>query len=406
MIRSSARLRLTAAFTLGALIVGTAIVAAVFLVMRYVPDYQFLDFTTSQPASLSPDGADELRGTPGLGGEPSAAPAAAAVVIRGESDVLRILLVTSGIVLGVTTLACVALSWHLAGRVLRPVQALSDAAATAEHGAGTRITVSEPADEFGRLATTLNEMFDRLDRSYAAQQRFAANASHELRTPLATTQAMLDVALGDPDGVDVERLATRLRDTNARSIGTVNALLELADAQAGDADREPVDLRAVVLESIAAVRPDALVLSIGLDTRLDAVMVEGDRALLGSMVTNLLSNAVRHNVDGGEVRVVLDAVGLRVANGGPVIDPSIVARLTEPFFRAAGRVDGSHGIGLALVAAVAELHGAELRLVAPPTGGLVVDVVLAAVPVSDEAAPVDDAQGFPVDAHAFPVLAQ
>ena len=374
--RGSARLRLTAVFSLVLTAVGASIVATVFLVMAFLPDYELATVAPGAPPAAGVTGSDP-RGV-----------ALEAVTITGEDDLLRVLLTTSLVVFAAVLAVGVWVSWIVSGRLLRPLEHLATAACEAEHGRpglfrerlADRVP-GQPDDEFGRLATTFDDMLARLDRSFEAQRRFAANASHELRTPLATTQAMLDASLGTPrvDG----RLATRLREMNTRSIDTVDALLSLSDAQAGLGDhREPVDLVAVVDDAVTASREQTARARIDVRCVTCPTVVDGDPALLRVLVGNLVRNGVVHNEPGGLLEVVVGHDGdgapvLRVSNGGAVIDPAVAERLTEPFFRAEGRVAGSHGLGLALVDAVAEGHGAALTVEAPPSGGLTVRVVFA-----------------------------
>nr|WP_228507326.1 HAMP domain-containing sensor histidine kinase [Frigoribacterium sp. VKM Ac-2530] len=306
------------------------------------------------------------------------------LTINGEGDLLRVLLTTSLVVFVVVLALGAWLSWVLAGRLLRPLDHLADAAREAELGQTSRrpaldherLALAGPHDEFHRLASAFDDMLERLDGSYRAQQRFAANASHELRTPLATTQAMLDVALAEPQSVDLERLGTRLRETNTRSLRTVEALLTLADATAGQGDDRPVDLRELVVDALARAEPTAAAAGTTLVDDLEPAVVEGDPALLAALVTNLVDNALRHGRPGGRVEVVLRDRLLSVANDGDVLEPDEVARLTEAFHRGARRVHGAggHGLGLAIVQAVADRHGARLELVPRRAGGLRVDV--------------------------------
>lgn len=405
--RGSARLRLTATFSAVLTVVGLSIVASVLLVMRFVPDYRITAMrapsgTPGEEASpmatwAPPADVVAAEGPPPTG----AAELATSLTITGEGDLLRVLLTTSLLVFGVALLIGVWLSWVVAGRLLRPVEHLATAAREAEHGAAgsfrQRLAALAPGradDEFGRLATTFDDMLDRLDRSYEAQRRFAANASHELRTPLATTQAMLDAALAvdgvdsadppDPPAPATGGLTRRLREMNARSIATVEALLTLSDVQSGEGvASDPVDLAAVIADVRGATAPAAEEARVELRCTARPTEVAGDRALLAVLVGNLVRNGIDHNEPGGwlEVTVGTDASGapmLLVANGGAVLDPAEVPRLTEPFHRPAGRVAGSHGLGLALVAAIAETHGATLTLDAPPSGGLSARVVFPA----------------------------
>jgi two-component system sensor histidine kinase VanS len=395
--RLSARARLTLTFTGLLFVVGAAIVASVVVAMRYLPRYDITTLrvpateerlegvTPAQPLPL-PDSMPQRYDQPieSWPVELFSAP----LRIEGENDLLRVLLTTSLIVFVVALAGGAWLSWVLAGRLLRPLDHLTEIARTAELGQGSRrrttdhdrLALSGPHDEFHRLASAFDAMLARLDAAYGAQQRFAANASHELRTPLVTTQAMLDVALAEPAGVDVELLGRRLRETNTRSLRTVEALLTLADATGGLGEVERVDLQALVTEAVGRARPAASAAGTALDDDLlQELVVDGDRVLLTALVTNLLDNALRHGRRGGFVAVVLRGRVLSVVNDGDDLDPDDVASFTAAFHRGAGRVasqsgQGGHGLGLAIVSAICDRHGARLELSANPDGGLRVDV--------------------------------
>ena len=383
--RVSARTRLTLAFSGLLVVVGGSIVASVVLVMTYLPRYDITALRTTTTdtgpaAAFMPRGAVDTADAPTQPHVPAYAEPLQ-LSISGEDDLLRVLLTTSLVVLAVALVVGIWLSWVVAGRVLRPLDHLTRAARDAELGRGQRdaalddrrIALAGPHDEFHRLAATFDDMLARLDASYEAQRRFAANASHELRTPLATTQAMLDVALAEPEAVDLPRLASRLRETNARSRDTVSALLTLAEAESGEVRREPVDLGPVVDAAVRAAGEEAAArgTAVGRPGRTSTpVVVDGDPVLLQVLVDNLVGNAVRHGAPGGTVEVRLDPGCLRVVNDGEVLAPDEVERLHEPFHRRAGRVAGSHGLGLSIVTAVCERHDAELVLEARPQGGL------------------------------------
>ena len=383
--RVSARTRLTLAFSGLLVVVGGSIVASVVLVMTYLPRYDITALRTTTTdtgptAAFVPGGAVDTADAPTQPYLPAYAEPLQ-LSISGEDDLLRVLLTTSLVVLAVALVVGIWLSWVVAGRVLRPLDHLTRAARDAELGRGQRdaalddrrIALAGPHDEFHRLAATFDDMLARLDASYEAQRRFAANASHELRTPLATTQAMLDVALAEPEAVDLPRLASRLRETNARSRDTVSALLTLAEAESGEVRREPVDLGPVVDAAVRAAGEEAAARGTTVEPPVATstpVVVDGDPVLLQVLVGNLVGNAVRHGAPGGAVEVRLDAGCLRVVNDGEVLAPDEVERLHEPFHRGAGRVAGSHGLGLSIVTAVCERHDAELVLEARPQGGL------------------------------------
>lgn len=273
--------------------------------------------------------------------------------------------------------------WLLAGVMLRPLARITEVARRARDGQlSQRVALPGSHDELTELSDTLDAMLDRVERTIDEERRFAANASHELRTPHAIIRTMVEVAQADPGGRDVDLLPQRIATTNERAIATTEALLTLARAARGtELDRSPVDLAGVVAEAVDQEGTDAAARGIRLDTALSPAVVSGNRALLAQLATNLVRNAVVHNVEGGWVRVSVSTspAELVVANSGAVLDPMMVETLTEPFVRVAGRTrgtDGGSGLGLAIVASIVRAHGATLRLTALPDGGLQVRVTL------------------------------
>ena len=317
----------------------------------------------------------------------------APVVGTNESDgsiYLRVTLLSEflntmlGISLGALVLLALlsgAVGWVVAGRMLAPLSTMNEAAKQAASGnLSRRLALAGPHDEIRDLADTYDHMLDSLESSLATYRRFAANASHELRTPLATAQTMIDVTLVDP-GASADQLRSlveRLRETNQANVETVDALLDLAEAQSGDIYREEVDLGEVVATVLAQLAPEAAEREVTLPAAPgDIVVVEGDPVLLRQAVSNLLRNAVRHNVAGGGVELGLARAGdrarLLLSNDGPLVPAEHLTALREPFVRGAGRGrtrgDG-HGLGLAIVSAVAAAHDGVLELSANPSGGL------------------------------------
>ncbi|MEV7187292.1 HAMP domain-containing sensor histidine kinase [Kitasatospora sp. NPDC093102] len=364
--RLTARMRLTLSYALFAVTAGTLSLAVVYVGMRYVPNYPL---TSSNPRYRSD------------------APS--------RQEILRSLLTASGYALALLTAVGLAGGWLIAGRVLRPLQDITRAAHTAASGAlEHRIALTGPRDEFTDLSDAFDEMLARLQRSFEAQQRFAANASHELRTPLAITRTMLQVAAADPSGQDWGKLVTRLQDTNQRGIEISEALLQLADLGHAPPDLAPTDLAAATGEALAAVRDEAAALGITLTTDLRPAPTTGNPVLLRQAAVNLLHNALRHNLaSGGRVTVATGAdpqrpgrVRLTVANTGPQLTAQAVATFTEPFLRGRGRTAETdparrgHGLGLAIVAAVTEAHHGELHLAPDPAGGLRVTLDLPGSP--------------------------
>ncbi|MYT20755.1 HAMP domain-containing protein [Streptomyces sp. SID7760] len=275
--------------------------------------------------------------------------------------------------------------WILAGRMLEPLTRIRDAARTAGTGSlSHRIRMKGRQDEFRELSDAFDSMLGQLESHVAEQQRFAANASHELRTPLAISRTLLDVARKDP-GRDRDELIERLSVVNTRAIDLTEALLLLGRGDRGDFTRESVDLSLLAEEAAETLLPLAERRRITLDVTGGAAPADGSAELLLRMVTNLVQNAIVHNLPaGGTVTVHTGAHGgtsvLRVENTGPPLPPDLVATLTEPFRRGSDRVrtdeHAGAGLGLAIVQSVVRAHDGTLDLLPRPGGGLLVTVRL------------------------------
>jgi two-component system sensor histidine kinase VanS len=274
--------------------------------------------------------------------------------------------------------------WILAGRMLAPLTRIKDATRMAANGSlSHRIRLPGRSDEFRELADAFDTMLARLDAHVAEQQRFAANASHELRTPLAITQALLDVARSDPDR-DSSALDERLRAVNARAIDLTEALLLLSRAGQRSFTREHVDLSLIAEEATETLLPLAEKHGVTIETSGDITPAIGSPALLLQMTTNLLHNAIVHNLpEHGTVQVSTairpGSVMLTVENTGDKLSPQLVSTLTEPFQRGTERVRGDHagvGLGLAIVKSITQAHDGTLTLAPRAAGGLCVTVQL------------------------------
>jgi two-component system, OmpR family, sensor histidine kinase VanS len=279
--------------------------------------------------------------------------------------------------------------WFLAGRMLAPLERISDATRIAATGSlAHRIRLEGRNDEFRELADAFDAMLAQLEAHVAEQQRFAANASHELRTPLAVTQTLLDVARSDPDR-DNGELVERLHAVNTRAIDLTEALLLLSRADQRTFTPEHVDLSLLVEEATEALLPLAEERGVTIETSGDSTYTLGSSALLLPMTTNLVHNAIVHNLlDGGTVwvttRVQPDGAVLTVDNTGDQLTPQLVSTLAEPFQRGARRIRADHagvGLGLAVVKSITEAHEGTLTLAARPDGGLRVTVQLPAAPL-------------------------
>jgi signal transduction histidine kinase len=280
--------------------------------------------------------------------------------------------------------AAVGAGWLLAGRVLRPLSTITAAArrisASSLH---ERLALHGPDDELKELGDTLDNLFARLEASFDAQRRFAANASHELRTPLTRERTLLQVTLGDPASTTAtwQAVSRELLASNAEQERLIEALLMLASSEAGPGEREPLDLAAITRQALDTARP--AITGRGLKVRADTepAVLDGDPLLVQQLVTNLIDNAVRHNIPGGEIQVGTATSGdhavVSVTNSGPVIPSAEVDRLFQPFQRLGARParrDGGHGLGLSIVRAIAAAHGATIAARARPEGGLALDV--------------------------------
>jgi signal transduction histidine kinase len=289
---------------------------------------------------------------------------------------LHTLLLSSAIGLAVMVVVSVLFGWIIAGRSLRPLRTMmATARAISASNLHSRIGLDSPYEEFKELGATFDDLFGRLDAAFQSQRHFVANASHELRTPLTVERTLLQVTLADPDAsAETLRLACEeLLTLGAAQERLVESLLTLASSEQGVEQWEPFDLGAIAAEVI-------LVREAG-DVRLDVALAEapssGDPRLVESLIANLIDNAIRHNVAGGRVDVTTsrsqDAASITVRNTGPVIPPDEVERLFVPFQRLRGqrtRHPDGHGLGLAIVRAIATAHGATVTAQAPQSGGL------------------------------------
>ena len=281
--------------------------------------------------------------------------------------------------------------WFLAGRMLAPLTRITDATRIAANGSlSHRIQLDGRKDEFRDLADSFDSMLARLEAHVVEQQRFAANVSHELRTPLGITQTLLDVARNDPNR-DNDELVDRLHAVNARAIDLTEALLLLSRADQRSFTSEHVDLSLVAEEATETLLPLAEKRGVTVETSGDAAHTIGSHALLLQLATNLVHNAIVHNLpDRGSVWVTTSArrsrAVLTVENTGEHLAPEIVVSLAEPFQRATERVRTDHagvGLGLAIVKSITQAHDGALTLARRPDGGLRVTVELPAAPYAN-----------------------
>ncbi|WP_173083594.1 sensor histidine kinase [Phytohabitans rumicis] len=310
--------------------------------------------------------------------------------VRGEA--LNALFTQGGIALAVVGAAAIALGWLIAGRVLQPLQRVTETAQriayapAADRGLHERIALNGPHDEIKELADTFDVMLERLDHSFDGQRRFIANASHELRTPLTLNRALLEVAVQRPTAsVEVRQLGDTLLGINARHERLIDGLLLLARSERELTEHSYVDI-ADIVEHVAGQVPQNGVTVL---TEPGEAPTAGNPVLLERLVQNLVENGVRYNVpDDGWVGVTSDthpdgSVVLVVSNTGPVVPRYEIPRLFEPFHRLGeDRVTngGGAGLGLSIVRAVARAHGGDVDAVPRGGGGLVVTVTLPGAP--------------------------
>ena len=309
-------------------------------------------------------------------------------MVRSHADLLRGFAPTAAIVMAFLLVFGLVGGWLLAGRMLAPLDRITDATRLAATGSlSHRIELEGRSDEFRELADAFDAMLARLEAHVAEQQRFAANASHELRTPLAITQTLLDVARSDQNH-DNGELVDRLHVVNTRAIDLTEALLLLSRADQGSFVREQADLSLIAEQATETLLPLAEERGLTIETSGDMTPTIGSPALLLQMTTNLVHNAIVHNLPAqGTVWVTTSAhrgsVVLTVENTGEKLTQQLVSTLAEPFQRGSRRIRTDHagvGLGLAIVESIAQAHDGALSLTPRPAGGLCVTVQLPAAP--------------------------
>ncbi|MGA6162514.1 sensor histidine kinase [Amycolatopsis magusensis] len=362
----SVRLKLTLSYAGFLMLAGGLLLAVVWVfLLRYVPEEIYF-----------PE-----RGEPGWPGTPGPH-------VPDRADLVRAFGPKVAAVLVVLLLFGLVGGWVLAGSMLAPLQRITNATRLAANGSlSHRIHLEGRQDEFRELADAFDTMLARIESHNAEQQRFAANASHELRTPLAITQTLLDVARSDPDR-DPRELVDRLHFVNTRAIDLTEALLLLSRADQRSFDRDHVDLSLIAEEAAETLLPLAEKRGITIETSGDITPAVGSHALLLQLTTNLVHNAIVHNLpDQGTVwvttRVHPRSVVLTVENTGQKLSPQLVSTLVEPFQRGTRRIRDDHagaGLGLAIVKSIAQAHDGTLNLTRRAGGGLCVTVHLPAAP--------------------------
>jgi two-component system sensor histidine kinase VanS len=362
----SVRLKLTLSYAGFLMLAGALLLAAAWLAGQYRQSFDLL-------LRYVPDGVISATGR---------------LVPGNSSFLLRAFAPAAAIVLAFLLVFGLLGGWLLAGRMLAPLARITDATRTAAAGSlAHRIRLPGRRDEFRELADAFDSMLARLEAHLAEQQRFAANASHELRTPLAITQTLLDVARNDRNG-DTGELVDRLHVVNTRAIDLTEALLLLSRADQRSFTREHLDLSLIAEEATETLLPLAEKQGVTIETAGDITPTIGTHALLLQMTTNLVHNAIVHNLpEQGTVWVATSVhpktVMLTVENTGEKLTPQLASTLVEPFRRGTERIRTDHagvGLGLAIVKSITQAHDGTLTLTPRAAGGLGVTVQLPAAP--------------------------
>ena len=362
----SVRMKLALSYAAVIIMTGALLLAVVLVfLLRYVPEETIF-----------------WHGEPSTYGRPAVAP----VFVPGQMDLWAAFAPRAALAMGFLLILGAGGGWFLAGRMLAPLRQIQTATHAAMDGTlSHRVALKGRRDEFRELADSFDEMLGRLEAHVAEQRRFAANASHELRTPLAISQTLLEVGRNDPDR-DVDSLLDRLHAVNVRAIDLTEALLMLSRADQKSFTSEPVDLSLLLDEAAETLLPLAEKRRVSIRTYGSVANVAGSRALLLQLTTNLLHNAIIHNLteDGmvwARTQAGQEGVELIVENTGEKLAPELVPTLTEPFQRGTDRVRSDQagaGLGLAIVKSIVQAHDGTLTVAGRPDGGLRVSAVLPA----------------------------
>jgi signal transduction histidine kinase len=397
--RRPVRLRLTLAYSGLFLLAGAALLAVVYGLVAQSLDTSLSAAAKAPIASYQPAAVSICESSAATPAQVANCKAKAQQSLKSQTEVsaateraqtLAHLLDYSLASLAALALGSAWLGWIVAGRALRPVQAITAAARRAsEENLGERIALAGPDDELKELADTFDAMLGRLDAAFASQRRFVANASHELRTPLTVMRTAIDVTLAKPGRTpaQLEAMAAEVRQAVDRAEALIEALLTLARSDRGAGPRERLDVAVLAEDALDAAAPAIRARPVAVEAALQPGPALGDPVLIERLVTNLIDNAVRHNVPDGWVQV---ATGLRggmafieVANGGAVIPEELVPSLFEPFRRLSDRSGSPEGtgLGLSIVRSVAVAHGGHVTARQRAAGGLEVSVLLPTIPV-------------------------
>jgi signal transduction histidine kinase len=379
------RLRLTLLYSLLFLVAGAGLLAITYLLVRSATSGEIDKPVLSPPVM---PGQSLSKPPPTLAQKQALLKAQA---LATHAIDMHQLLTTSGIALAIMAVLAVALGWLVAGRMLRPLRAMTATTQRiTEHSLHERLALPGPGDEVKDLADTIDGLLDRLEAAFDAQRAFVANASHELRTPLTLNRALLEVTLTNPDATagELRAMGHELIASGEQQEQLIEALLALAASARGLDRHEPFDLAEITAHVLHGPHPEVGQLGLDVQATISPAPATGDPRLAQRLVANLFGNAVRHNVTGGYITIATRAESrhavLTITNSGPVIPPADIDRLFQPFQRLhndrANHPDG-HGLGLSIVQSIAAAHHAALGARTRPGGGLHVEVRFPPTPV-------------------------
>lgn len=353
---------------------GAILITLVYLYMRFVPSYRIVSDSDPTLDDVAPSG--ESGRTDGI-------------AVAKSNDFLDNLIVASVLALLVMAVIGAFVGWVVARHIVKPLRDIGDAARRASEGSlDHRVGLTGPPDEIQDLADTFDQMLASLERSFAAQRRFTANASHELQSPLATIKTMIDVTRSTTtnDLAEYRGLIDRISEVNHSNIETVDAMLDLAAAEHAIVVPEPVDLAELARAVATDLRGAADSFEVEVKGPTGRGIAGGSPVLIRQAVSNLVRNAILHNNAGGWVSIAVKAstgrVRLSVANSGPPVTAADRATLVEPFSRGSGRslTRGSgHGLGLAIAHAAVVANGGSLDLAPRAEGGLTATIDLPSI---------------------------
>ena len=386
--RHPLRLRLTALYCLVSVVSSAVLLVIMWALARSLnPDAVLPGWDATPPVAPSAP-APVLTGAD--------APSAPGPLVTGGSgeapppligDFSAGMLVQPLIALAIMAVISLVLGWLIAGRVLRPVLTMTERLhQISERNVHERLALPGPGNELKELADTVDGLLGRLETALDAHKRFVANAAHEMRTPLTVERALLEEPLIDP-AASLESFRSnfeRLLVINDQRGQLLESLLTLSNTEHGHSTDELVDLAQLVELTLRERTPEAEQRGLKVETSLQPTRIPGDPVLLGRLLVNLCDNAIHHNMPGGIVEVSIrrkiGRVVLTVANTGEVIPSDQVDRLFEPFQRLHRTADGRHhGLGLSIVRAITQAHGATLTARPRPEGGLVVEAAFSVI---------------------------